>query len=303
MDNLDRSGKARNTLHPPPGHPDRWMEWSLSIAAGLSAAAIVCILLLLGFFCMPLLVSGEILRIFSWTWQPFHGHFGILPMCAVSLLLSVSATSLAFPVAVGICCYANFLVPAGVGRLVLALMHFMAGIPTVIYAFVSIFLLVPMVRDHLQCGTGFSFFTAMLTLSLLILPTMVLVFNAHLQQADPILRLAAEAAGMNPVQQVRHLLIPTASRGLVIAAVLGFGRAVGDTMVSLMLAGNAPQLPGSPFDSVRTLTAHIALVISTDSQSMAYQSVFASGLVLFFLLSTINLLIRRIGRRQGGAAS
>ena len=84
-----------------------------------------------------------------------------------------------------------------------------------------------------------------------------------------------------------------------LAAILGFGRALGDTLISLMLAGNAPQVLSSPWDSIRTLTAHIALVLATDSQSMAYRSVFAAGLLLFLLMATGNLLVRLLDRSFG----
>jgi phosphate transport system permease protein len=276
---------------------ERWIQWSLLIATGISAVAIFFMLVLLVYFCLPLMTSGGMGAVLSWHWKPFGGQFGILPMCVGSLLLSVFALGLAFPAALGICGFVTVLAPRGLARFLLVLIHFMTSIPTVIYGFVSVFLLVPLVRDWLKSGTGFSFLTAGLSLSLLILPTIVLIFHARLRQIDPALRLAAEAMGLTPARQFRHVLIPAASRGLVIAAVLGFGRAMGDTLISLMLAGNAPQVPDSLFDSIRTLTAHIALVLATDSQSMSYRSVFASGLILFLVTGAANFLIRMLDRR------
>lgn len=271
-----------------------WIERGLLIATAVSAVAIFSILLLLAYFCLPMFRTDGISRVLSWTWQPFNGRFGILPMCVSSLLLSAAALCVAFPSAVGICCFIHILAPRGLARLVLVLVNFMTTIPTVIYGFASVFLLVPLVREWLQGGAGFCFFTAAVVLAMLILPTIVLVFHAHLQQIDPMLRMASEAMGFTPAQQLRHVIIPAASRGLAVAFVLGLGRAMGDTVVSLMLAGNAPQVPSSLFDSMRTLTAHIALVLATDSQSMSYQSVFASGLILFLLMGGVNLLIRRV---------
>ncbi len=278
---------------------ERWIQWGLLIATGISAVAILFMLALLVYFCLPLIASGGMSVVLSWEWKPFSGHFGILPMCVGSLFLSAFALCLAFPMAIGICGFVTVLAPGCLARFLLALVHFMTSIPTVIYGFVSVFLLVPLVRDWLKIGAGFSFLTAGLTLSLLILPTIVLIFHARLQQIDPMLRLAAEAMGLTPARQFLHVLIPASSRGLAVAAVLGFGRAMGDTLISLMLAGNAPQVPGSLFDSVRTLTAHIALVVATDSQSMSYRSVFASGLILFLLMGGANFLIRRMDNRTG----
>ncbi|MHC1726683.1 MAG: PstC family ABC transporter permease [Syntrophobacteraceae bacterium] len=266
------------TAHSHIRNTERWIEGTLLIATVVATAAILSILFLLLYFSLPLFTEGRIFEVFSPEWQPFGGRYGILPMCAGSLCLSMPAILIALPPAVGICCLTYVLAPGWVGRMLLALIHFMTGIPTVIYGFVSVFLLVPAIRSWFDAGSGFSLLTATLTLSLLILPTIVLVFQARLDQLDPMLRLASEAMGLSGIQQLRHVFIPAAREGLIVAAILGFGRAIGDTLISLMLAGNAAQFPYSFFASVRTLTAHIGLVLATDSRSMAYQSVFASGL-------------------------
>lgn len=279
---------------------EKRLEKGLLIATGISTVAIFFLFFLLVYFSLPLLVSGGITQVFSLHWRPFGGQFGILPMCVGSLYLSLLALILACPIAVGICGFVSVLAPKRTARFFLVLIHFMTGIPTVIYGFVSVFLLVPLIREWFEQGTGFSLFTAALTLSLLILPTIVLVFHAYLHQIDPSLRLASEAMGFTPVQQLRHVLLPLSKRGFVIATVLGFGRAIGDTIVSLMLAGNAPQIPHSFFDSVRTLTAHIALVLATDSQSTAYRSVFASGLILFLIMGSVNLFIHHVSDTDKG---
>jgi len=255
--------------------------------------------MLLAYFCLPLLTSHGLAKVFSQQWQPFGGHFGILPMCAGSLALATLALALALPLALGICTLVHLLGRGFLARFMLALIHFMTSIPTVIYGFVSVFLLVPRLRDWLAVGSGFSLLAAVLTLSLLILPTITLILQSRLAQLDPTLRLAVEAMGFTRVQQMRCVLLPAATRGLAVAAILGFGRAVGDTLISLMVAGNAAQFPASPFSSMRTLTAHIGLVLATDSQSMAYQSVFAAGLLLFLLTGTVSLLIRKAGSKNG----
>ena len=269
------------------------------MATAVSAGVILSILLLLIYFCLPLFTWPRLSQVLSWRWQPFTGKFGILPMCAGSLALSILALALAFPPVIGICALVHVLSRGFFSRFLLILIHFMTSIPTVIIGFVSVFVLVPRLREWLAAGSGFSLLTAALTLSVLILPTIVLVFHARLEQLDLLLRLAAEAMGFTPIQQMRYVLLPASARGLAAAAVLGFGRAIGDTLISLMLAGNAAQFPGSFFASIRSLTAHIALVLATDSQSMAYQSVFASGLFLFLLMGAFNFLIQKSGRKIG----
>jgi phosphate transport system permease protein len=271
----------------------------LVIATGVSSVAILSILLLLVYFSFPLFTAGRVSELLTVEWQPFGGKFGVFPMFVTSFGLSSLSLSLAFPQAVGICCLTYALAPRRIARFILAMVHFMTGIPTVIYGFVSVFLLVPAMRAWFEAGTGFSLLTACITLSVLIMPTIVLVLQARLEQLDPVLRLASEAMGLTTIQQIRHVFLPAAREGLISAAALGFARAIGDTLISLMLAGNAPQLPHSLFASVRTLTSHVALVIATDSSSMAYQSVFASGLILFLLTGAISILIRKTGTNAG----
>lgn len=275
----------------------RWEALVRGVLLGatlISGLAICAILGFLVYFSLPLLIQGQTAQILAWRWRPFQGDFGILPMVAGSLLLAFSALFLAYPLGVGLCGFAFGQQHKPWGRLVLAVIRLMTGVPTVVYGFVSVFLLVPLVRTSFERGTGFCWLTACLTLSILILPTIVLLVWSQLEQTAPETRLAAIALGFTPSQEVLWVLFPQASRGLAAAAVLGFGRAVGDTLVALMLAGNAPQISASPLDSLRTLTAHIALVLATDSTSLAYGSVFASGLILFGLAAIVNLALRRL---------
>jgi phosphate transport system permease protein len=278
---------------------DRFVRILLQAAAQVCLVAALAILLILCYLSLPLFTSGGILSVLSWQWLPYQGHFGILPMVIGSLLLSVGALLLAIPPAVGICCFARVLAPSRLGGPLLAVIHYMTSIPTVIYGFVSVFLLVPLVRRWFEHGNGFSLLSATITLSLLILPTIVLVYHSQLRELDRSVRVTCRALGFSPAAYIRHVLVPLSRRGLAVAAILGFGRAVGDTLISLMLAGNAATLPHSPLDSIRTLTAHIALVVATDSQSTFYHSVFASGLILFLIMVMVNLLIRRLGGGEG----
>jgi phosphate transport system permease protein len=273
-----------------------WIRRLLCAAAMVSTAAALCILLVLITLVLPLFAHGGLATVLAWQWLPFEGKFGILPMVVGSLWLSLGALAAATPLAVGLACFVQVLAPVRVKSLCLALVHYMTSIPTVIYGFVSIFMLVPLMRQWFERGTGFSLLTAMLALTLLILPTIVLVFHATLREVDRTARATCAALGFSKPAYIRHVLLPLSRRGLLAAVILGFGRAVGDTLISLMLAGNAPMVPGSPADAIRTLTAHIALVVATDSQSTFYHSVFASGLILFLIMVLINLALRRLGR-------
>ncbi len=238
-----------------------------------------------------------LMSLFSWQWRPAEGAFGILPMVAGSLCLAVSAMLIAFPVGVGLCGFIHGIGPSRLARLLPGIVRFMTSIPTVVYGLVSAFVLVPFLRDAFS-GSGFSWLAALFTLALLVLPTIVLVLDNQFRLLHEEMRLCAMALGLSPAQQFLRLTLPLSRHGVLMALALGFGRAIGDTMISLMLAGNAPQLPHSLLDSIRTLTAHIALVVSTDSQSMAYGSLFACGLMLFGVSVGVNVVLYRL-RQEG----
>jgi len=272
---------------------------------GASAVCVLCVAAILGFlawFCLPLLSWRELSVVLSWRWEPAGGSFGILPMAVGSLLLAGSALLLAWPLGLGLCLFVHGLGPRRLARPLLALVRLMTGVPTVVYGLVAAFLLVPFVRRALS-GSGYCWLAAALMLALLALPTIVLVLDGQLRLVEPRLRLTAASLGLTRAQELLRLALPMSARGLRTAGVLGFSRALGDALLPLMISGNAAQLPHSPLDSLRTLTAHIALVVATDSQSAAYSSLFACGLLLFGVSYTVNLGLRRLGSAQGGGAT
>ena len=275
---------------------ERWVEVVLFGAAGVALVAVLAILAFLLWFALPLASGGALGSLLSWRWRPLQGEFGILPMVAGSLCLGSSAMLLAFPLGVGVCCFAHGVGPAWAARPLMAVIRLMTSVPTVVYGLVSVFLLVPTLRAGFS-GSGFSWLAALLTLALLVLPTIVLLVDQQFVETSAQLRLTAAALGFSRSQELLRLILPLSWRGLAAAAALGFARAVGDTLIPLMLAGNAVQLPHSLLDALRTLTAHIALVVATDSQSAAYQSLFACGVILFVLSMAVNLVLHRLRAR------
>ena len=271
----------------------------LYCAAAVSALTVLAILAFLVYFALPLLQGDQWAALFSWHWRPLQNEFGILPMLAGSFALAVSSLLVAYPLALGVCCFAHGLGPERAARPLRVAVRLMSSVPTVVYGLVASFSLVPLIRGAFS-GSGFCWLAALLTLAVLTLPTIVLLIDSQFERVQGEIRLTAAALGLTRVQQMLQLTLPLSSRGLVVAATLGFGRAIGDTLVPLMLAGNAPQLPHSLLDPTRTLTAHIALVVATDSRSAAYNSLFACGLILFLLTVLVNLGLRRI--RSGATA-
>lgn len=246
------------------------------------------------FLGWPLLSSGQFVVLLTREWLPEQKIYGIYPMLAGSLAVAVSALCLSLPISLGTAFTAVTLAPKRLRKAVMVLVRFMAGIPTVIYGFVAVFALVPFMREQLTGGSGFNMLTAAMVLALLIAPTMIVFFVNGLGSVDRSSCLAVDALGGRPVQKLLYLQLPQAWSTVIAGIVLGFGRAMGDTLISLMLAGNSVAVPRGVMDSGRTLTAHIALVIAADFSSMEFKSIFACGLVLYIFSAIVVILLRHL---------
>lgn len=270
------------------------------ILRALVSTVFALLILLFGFifwFSLPVFMAEES-RVFSSDWSPEQGQFGILPMVLGSSLLALSATVIAFPMALGISGFFLLHPQHKTTTAVRYQLKLMAGIPTVVYGLAALFLLIPLLRDFFGQGSGFCLFAAVLMVVLLIIPVMVMIMDSQLSPLTESIQITATALGLTRSQTILFLILPQATRGLTSAAILGFSRAMGDTMLPLMLAGNAAQIPDSAFDSIRTLTAHIGLVIATEKGSPAYNSLFAAGLILLMISLMVTLFTRSLERRH-----
>lgn len=265
-----------------------WLKASAVCIGGLMASVFGFIMIC----AFQAVLSADFGTVLNDVWQPDAQQFGILPMIWASALLSLSALVLGLPLSIGCACFMNGLGLKPVALTLGAVIRSMTAVPTVVYGFVSVFLLVPLVRRGLG-GTGFCWLTATLVLCLQILPTMTLVLESALKEALDRTSLTAEALGLSKAQCMAYILLPTARRTILNAVVLGFGRAVGDTLIPTMLAGNAVQYARSPLDAMRTLTAHIGLVTSTDVSGQAYNSLFIAGGLLLTFSAAASLVARR----------
>jgi phosphate transport system permease protein len=261
-------------------------------AAWLSAA---CTLMVFGFMAVlgyPILRNGLLSNMLSGSWSPIHQSYGIQPMIVGTLGIAFLGLAMAAPLSLGCAVLIQVVAPRGVGRLLHTVVRWMTGIPTVVYGFVGIFLLVPLIRQCFGHGSGLCMLSAALMLALIIAPTMILFFVQGLAQVPPGYLTAAKALGATPIQRLVYIMLPNAWRSLSAGLMLAFGRAVGDTMIALMLAGNAVARPHSVLDSTRTLTGHIALVIAADFDSPEFRSLFLCGLILYVFTLTATLAVR-----------
>ncbi len=281
---------------------DLLLRVMLGTAAAIAVAAVLSIFVFLTYFAMPIFSAEGAARMLNWEWRPTAGSYGILPMVVGSLALSVFAMTLALPTAILVCAFAYGIGPGWLARAVMAVVNLMTGIPTIVYAFAAVVTIPPLLRRAFEQGTGFSLLGAGCVLAVLVLPTIVLVIDSNWRGLAPVTGHTSAALGMSATQHVFGILVPVSRNGLLAATVLGFGRALGDTMIALMLAGNVPLVPDSPLDSVRALTAHIGVVMSLEVGGPGWQSAFASGFILLLVTAAISITVRRFRERESSDA-
>ena len=260
-----------------------------AVVVGLLTAAIFFFLVFSG---LPLLVSGQLVELLFSPWAPDQGLYGIYPMLVASLILAILSMLMSFPVSLGVSFLITSLAPSRLRGYLLAMVRVMTSIPTVVYSFAALFLLVPIMRTLVGYGSGMSLLTAAPVLALVTAPTMILFFVNSFNNVSSQFTLAADAIGCTRVQKLLYIILPQAWSGILNGTLLGFGRAIGDTMVSLMLAGNSTAFPQSIAESGRTLTAHIALVMAYDFDSMEFKSIFVCGLFLYLLTAFLMFAFR-----------
>lgn len=274
------------------GRHERVVERLFFLAAFLSALVVVGIFGFLFVYGLPLFSGGRFFEIITGVWAPHQGLFGIYPMIAGTLVISLMGMMIAVPLSFGCAILISVVGPGGIGQALRRVVEVVTGMPTVVYGFVGIFLLVPFLREFVEKGSGLCVLSAALMLAVLVSPTMILLFCDSFERVPPSYGHAVLAVGGSRIQRFLHVTLPCARQGIIIAVTLSLGRAIGDTLIALMLAGNAVQVPGSVFDSARTLTSHIALVFAADNGSLEFKAIFACGVLLYFFTAVVMLIIR-----------
>jgi phosphate ABC transporter permease protein PstC len=275
----------------------KFVERVLFLLALSSISSLVIITVFIFLEGLPLIFQTGLKDfIFSSHWAPTKGHFGIGAMIVSSLLVTLGAMVLGVPL--GLAC-AIILAEFSSARLRAFLkptLELLAGIPSVVYGFLGVIWLVPLIRNYLG-GPGLSLLAAAVILGIMILPTIVSISIDALTAVPDIYRDGSIALGATEWQTVRRVVLPAASSGIITAVILGMGRAVGETMAVIMVAGNAIKLPASILDPVSTLTSNIALELGY-AAGRHREALFATGIVLFVIIMILNLSATLITRRR-----
>lgn len=225
--------------------------------------------------------------LFGMVWRPANNLFGIFPMIVGSLYVTAGALIVGVPVGVLTAVFMSSFCPEVIYRPLKAAINLMAGIPSVVYGFFGLVVLVPFVRDNIG-GFGMGVLTASILLGLMILPTIISVSEAAIRAVPRSYYEGGLALGASHERSIFFAVLPAAKRGILAAVILGVGRAIGETMGVIMVAGNQAVLPDSLTSGVRTMTTNIVMEMGYSS-GLHREALIGTAVVLFIFVLIINI--------------
>ena len=224
--------------------------------------------------------------LFSSDWNPHLGKYGIYPMIVASLWVTFGALVIGAPLGVAGAFFLTEYVPKSIMRIIKPTIELLAAIPSVVYGFIGVMVLAPLIRNNFG-GPGLSLLAASIILGIMILPTVISISIDSIMAVPQSYREGSLALGATTWQTIHMVTVKASKSGIIASIILGMGRAIGETMAVIMVAGNSVNIPHSPLDSVRTLTANIALEMSY-ATGLHRQALFATGVILFIGIIILN---------------
>ncbi|WP_374291101.1 phosphate ABC transporter permease subunit PstC [Desulfovibrio desulfuricans] len=288
---------------------EKTVRVTLTAMAGSSLLALAGIVIFLFMEGLPLFSEYSFFNfLFGNLWYPTEepGLFGIFPLLVASLAVTVLSSLLAVPMGVLTAVYLTEIAHPTVRRIIKPFVELLAALPSVVLGFLGMVVLAPFLQDYLDAATGLNLLNASLVLALMSVPTICSVSEDALFGVPRDLREASLALGATRWQTTVRVVIPAALSGIGTAVMLGMSRAIGETMVVLMVAGGAGIIPTSLLDPIRPMPASIAAEMAEAAfRSEHYHALFAIGIVLFFLTLAFNLAAGYIAEkhRQVGTSS
>ena len=271
-----------------------WVLMSLAFSALFALALITTFIFKEG---TPIILKiGLKAFVGSSNWYPMEGEFGIFPMIIGSIAVTAGAIVIGVVFGLGCAVLLTQFAPPRVVSIVKPSIELLAGIPSVVYGFIGVAILVPFIRDHLG-GPGLSVLASSIVLGVMMLPTITSISVDALRSVPPNFVDGSIALGATEWQTTHMVVLRAARPGLVAAVILGMGRAVGETMAVIMVAGNTLAVPHSILDPVRTLTSNIALEMGYASGDHR-RALFATGVVLFIIIMILNTIAMTVSRRR-----
>jgi len=230
--------------------------------------------------------------LFGMVWSPNNGEYGVFAMIIGSIYVTLLSLLMAVPLSILCAIFMAEVAPNSVRKILKPVIETLAGIPSVVYGFFGLIILVPFLRGQFG-GTGFSMFAASLILTVMILPTITTISQDSLRAVPQEYREASFGLGATNWQTIRRVVFPAALPGIITAIILGMGRAIGETLAVIMVAGNVVQIPGSIFEPVRVLTSNIALEMGY-ATGIHYNALFGTAIVLFLMIMLLLVVANYI---------
>jgi len=277
------------------------IEKSLFSSALVTIAVTIGIILVLAVEAIRFFSEVSILDFFTDTqWTPLftEKHFGILPLLSGTLLTSFIAIAVALPIGLSISIYLSEYAPKSFRKTVKPLLELLAAVPTVVYGFFALIVVTPFLQEIIPDLSGFNSLSAGIVMGIMIIPYISSLSEDALHAVPQSLREASYGMGATKLQTAFKVAVPAASSGIIVSIILAISRAIGETMIVAIAAGQQPRLTLDPTVPVETITAYIVQVSLGDVQhgSIEYRTIFAAGITLFvltFLLNTLSYRIRK----------
>ena len=266
------------------------MRYLITTLASIGSLPVFAIFYFLFYFSWTIFQDIGFIDILISPWEP-KDSFGLSFMIVGSLIIAIVSTTLAFIYSLSIALSYNRLKEGKVKQYLDIFLNITSSIPTIVYGFLGVVILLPYMGE-LLANSGSSLLSTSLVLSFLITPTMSLFFINSFATLKSEYNTIVQSLGGDLIDYQIKILLPNRLKSITIGFMMGFSRAIGDTMIALMLAGNSLFMPTSLNDSGRVLTSHIALLFSSDFDSIEFRSIFASGFVLFCISFVLLIGIR-----------
>jgi phosphate transport system permease protein len=277
------------------------IERSLLASSLITIAVTIGIILVLSIEAVQFFKEVSIIDFLTdpqWTPLFTEKHFGILPLLSGTLLTSFIAIAVALPIGLTISIYLSEYAPRSFRKTIKPLLELLASIPTVVYGFFALVVVTPYLQTIIPNLSGFNSLSAGIVMGIMIIPYVSSISEDALNAVPYSLREASFGMGATRLQTAFKVIVPAASSGIIVSIILAISRAVGETMIVAVAAGQQPRLTLDPTVPIETITAYIVQVSLGDVQhgSLEYRTIFAAGITLFvftFILNTVSYRIRK----------
>ncbi len=272
----------------------------IAACASVLAVALICLFLFVN--GIPAMREIGIFKFLLGTmWKPGNNIYGILPMIMGSIYVTAGAILIGVPIGILTSVFMASYCPQKVYRFFKSAIDLLAGIPSVVYGFFGLMMLVPLIRDLFHKGNGSSILSASILLGIMILPTIIGVTESAIRAVPSNYYEGSLALGATKERSLFFVVLPAAKSGLIAGVVLGIGRAIGETMAVVMVAGNQARMPAGILRGVRTMTSNIVLEMGY-AADLHREALIATGVVLFVFILIINFCVARLNKGESGHA-